>query len=285
MRDVKDHGPYMSCHAVVPDFIDEPSDEAHYFNKDPRADHFAVSVRLKEYNSSAGSHPPIPLCKSSEPFSESQVKTTENDVNVKPILKRKEPQIDPKPKKRVRFDLLYKDDHDGVSEEPQDVLMVPQSAETSVVSNVPTSLTEEDPGIPDYLRNPSKYTRYTLESLEGGDEETNKRAFEDFRNSVKKSEPDGLQPEFPVELPKSVAFTPRRKSVDAVPMDDSPVNPRGQGRASDGSVRIAAVDANESGAWEMDEDDAEPPSVGTTTSTTMGARGGRQYRSKSMSDD
>ncbi|ONK58623.1 uncharacterized protein A4U43_C09F14960 [Asparagus officinalis] len=254
MRDVKDHGPYINYHAVVPDFLDEQSDEAPYFNKDPRADHFAASVRLKED-------------KSIEPLSKPAAKITNHDVNVKPILKRKEAQIDPKPKKRVRFDPGYMGDLDELSEEPGDVPMLPRSM-------------AESPGVPDYLRNPSKYTCYTLDSSQN-EEETNKQAFEDFRNLVKKSNPEDRQPEFPVDLPKSVTFTPRKKAVDLVPMDDSPVNSKELHQAMDSSVKIAAGETNENDASEMDEDEAEAP----LGDTDMSLRKGRKYRSKVTSDD
>lgn len=277
MRDVKDRGPYINYHAVVPDSLDDgPSDDAHYINRDPRADHFAATVRLKEDKNVAGSGMPLPIRTGTEPSSKSPAKLSENDVNIKPILKRKEAQVDTKPKKKVRFDPEFTDDHDEVAaEQPQDVPMVPQ---TGVVDNNPKLLPE---GIPDYLRNPSKYTCYSLDSSEGGDDETNKRAFEDFWKLVKKSKPDDLQPDFPTELPNSVAFTPRKKFTEAVPMDDISTNSTEDDKILGSSGGIAACEANDADACEMDEDFGEAPSG----NTSINARKGRQYRPKLMSDD
>ncbi|CAA7049594.1 unnamed protein product [Microthlaspi erraticum] len=60
--------------------------------------------------------------------------------------------------------------------------------------------------IPDYMRNPSKYTRYTF------DEESNRRAYMEFLNLLRcKDEAMAVDDETLVEFPRSVAFAPKRK--------------------------------------------------------------------------
>ncbi|KAJ6846168.1 RNA-binding protein 25-like [Iris pallida] len=277
MRDVKDHGPYLNLHAIIPDCLEEPSVEAHPLCKDPRADHFAASVRLKE-DKSVAENCPVPAHDRDRPSSGSSMKITENGVTLKPILKRKEGGDDPKPKKRVRFDQECKD-HD--EEELQDFPMVPQCVETSEVPKIQTTPREESAGVPDYIRNPTKYTHYTFDSESVNDDETNKQAFADFLNLVKRAKPGQSQPEFPVELPKSLTFTPRKKSVDVVPMDESPGNEKGKGQLSSCSVVIAAGVDRDDYVCEMDEDDAETPVVEMNVSS----RRARQYRSKTTTGD
>ncbi|WOL00473.1 hypothetical protein Cni_G09186 [Canna indica] len=278
MRDVKDHGPHLNFHTVVPDFVDDSSEEVHDFSRDPRADHFAACERLKEDKTTVESgHSSLPRI-NEEKTEDLHTKIAEDTIDVKPILKRKESQIDSKPKKRVRFDPSLK-----TTEEQHDSYMVPQAVVTEVDREANSQMPEGLPNIPDYLRNPTKYTCYTLDwSGDGGDDETNKKAFEDFNNLVKRSNPD--MHEIPVELPKSITFTPQKKSHDAMSIDS------GSGVTHEDSMKelealacttgIAAGDSPENDAHEMEEDETSVAEVSNHARKT-----GRRYRSKSSSHD
>nr|XP_010942368.1 uncharacterized protein LOC105060391 [Elaeis guineensis] len=283
MRDVTDHGPRINFHTLVPDFPADSYEESHDFHRDPRADHFAASVRLKEDEKAAVNCHSLQTHDSREPAVDLQVKIAEDDTNLKPILKRKKEQNDSKPKKRVRFDPGCKDVDAEVNEECEGLRTVPQFMKTAEATEM--SIPEESCGVPDYIRNPSKYTRYTFDSSEEVDDKINGQAFADFCNLVKRSNPDRMQPEFPVELPKSVIFTPRKKAADAMAVDDSLENTRDSSRelglVSVCSTGIAAED-QESDACDMEEDDMEESTVAASISSR---KVGRTYRTKSASDD
>ncbi|XP_008811925.1 uncharacterized protein LOC103722949 [Phoenix dactylifera] len=278
MRDVTDHGPRINFHTLGPDFPEDSYEEMHDFRRDPRADHFAASARLKEDKKAAVNCHPLRSHDCREPAVDLQVKIAKDDTNLKPILKRKEEQDDSKPKKRVRFDPGCKDVHAEVNEECDGLHMFPESMKT-------TAATEESLGIPDYIRNPSKYIHYTFDSSEEIDDKTNRQAFAEFCNLVKRSNPDQMQPEFPGDLPKSVTFTPRKKSGDAMSVDDSSQNTRDSsrelGQVSACSTGIAARD-QESDACDMEEDGME---ASTAVASISSRKAGRMYRTKSTSDD
>ncbi|XP_072950601.1 uncharacterized protein [Typha angustifolia] len=269
MREITNHGRYMNIHNVVPDLFDDTFDEVHEFHRDPRADHSAAGARLREDNISdeKGTHSPF---LTDQVAVDSRVKMAEDDNNLKPILKRKEGQDDSKPKKRVRFDSGCKDDQIE-HHQPMD-----GAAEKEERSSLPL----ESPGVPDYVRNPSKYTCYTLDWSDNNDDESNTKAFQDFRNLVKRSDTDQIVSEF--ELPKSVTFTPRKKLVDAMSVDDAHTNENNSnefGSVSSCYVRIAAGNSHEADACEMEEDSSETSTVVEASVTSRKAV--RQYRSKS----
>ncbi|KAK1423217.1 hypothetical protein QVD17_18513 [Tagetes erecta] len=70
--------------------------------------------------------------------------------------------------------------------------------------------------VPDYLRNPSKYTRYTFDSMDDVDEEANKKAYMNFFSSLKGSAAMEIEDNVSTETGKSIIFTPRKKSSDVI---------------------------------------------------------------------
>ncbi|CAL9749838.1 unnamed protein product [Musa acuminata subsp. burmannicoides] len=287
MRDVKDHGPHLNFHTVVPDFIDASSEETHDFSRDPRADHFAAGVRLKE-DKKAVENGHSSLTRIDEEHPEQLPIKIADAINLKPILKRKESQVDPKPKKRVRFNPGCEGDQLKIIEEHKDSHMVPQVVERgygpAVTRETNSDLSEISQGIPDYLRNPSKYTCYTLDWSDKDDDETNKQAFEDFSNLVKRSNLDQMSLEIPVEIPKSITFTPQRKPRDAMSIDtgsrDIHEDSVNEPDVSACSTGIAAGYSPENDVHEMEEDGTSVAEV-----SIRPRRAGRNYRSKSSSDD
>lgn len=284
MRNVTDHGPPINFHTLVPNLPEDSFEEMHDFQRDPRADHFAADARLEEDKKAAENCRVLQNHDGREPAVDSAVKIAEGDTNLKPILKRKEEQSFSKPKKRVRFDPQCKDVHAEMNEEHEDLYMVPQSMEAAAAVEV--SLPEESPGVPDYIRNPSKYIHYSFDSSDEVDDTTNRQAFAEFQNLVKRSNPNQMQTEFPVDLPKSLKFIPQKKSGDdAMPVDgssgDTQRSSKEFGQISARSTSIAARD-QESDACDIEEDDVESSTVAASISSR---KVGRMYRSKSTSDD
>ncbi|KAF8400070.1 hypothetical protein HHK36_015945 [Tetracentron sinense] len=283
MKDVTDYGAYLNSHNVLPDSFKDVA-------RDPRANHLAAKIRLKE-DKEGGSFDSLQASDKTMPAAVGpKVDASEDGGNLKSILKRKGNQTDSKSQKRVRFDPACKDDCEEESEEDEDFPMDTHSMETTTFSNDGSSLLQDAPGVPDYIRNPSKYTRYIFDSSSEVDEESNRRAYMDFLNLVKRSNTEELQPEdTSVDLPKSVTFTPKKKAGDATRANNSTEFKQNHEDACKKSMRrtgfllgIAAGEVQESEACAMDEDESE-----TTIADKMGSsrKPGRQYRTKTELDD
>lgn len=90
-------------------------------------------------------------------------------------------------------------------------------------NNIQESTTTENqistPFVPDYVRNPSKYTHYTFDSMDDAHEETNRKAYMDFFNLLKGSGGGGdMETEdVSMESQTSIVYTPgKKKSSDAM---------------------------------------------------------------------
>ncbi|CAA7049592.1 unnamed protein product [Microthlaspi erraticum] len=155
---------------------------------------------------------------------------------LEPTLKRKgnnEDDDSSKLYKRVRFSYDFGDDKGSGS-----------SSETEYLS-----------GIPDYMRNPTKYTRYTFEECEEVDEEYNRRAYMEFLNMLRsKDEAMVVDDETLVEFPRSVAFAPKSKPTPWETIEE------------DGYVSA------------MEEDETE------TALSVITRHGRRQYRARDKED-
>ncbi|KAL0927012.1 hypothetical protein M5K25_001163 [Dendrobium thyrsiflorum] len=290
MRDVKNRGPHLNYHCIFADVVEAPYAGSYHFYKDPRADHFAAGMRLEEEKKAAENYSVPNYSKDEHPSTTSLLEVTAEDIKLKPILKRKEAHDDSKPKKRVRFDPGCKADNDEVLKETQDSAMFSLSMEVPAAADPNPVMLEESPGLPDYVRNPSKYTHYTFDSYED-DDLANISAFEDLQNVYKKLNPEQLHQQVTVELPKSITFSPRRKSIDAMPVDNESGDIqenriRKEFLESDlwvsRSVGIAAGESYEGGVCKMDEDDLEAP---ISEERVDPSRRGRKYRSRANSDD
>jgi Tumour suppressing sub-chromosomal transferable candidate 4 len=245
MNQIMDHGPDISIYNVVPEVYDN---YAHNFQRDPRADRSAACKRIKEEDVD------IPRRATNSP------KISASDPNLKPILKRRDSEDDPKPKKRVRFDPEFKEENKSICQPTTPQL---------------TGNDDKVTGVPDYIRNPSKYTKYTFSSTDDNDEEMNKRAFQEFHSLINKSNSTKLDPSF--QLPASVTFTPRKKDEDAMPIDVSPaVTNEVATTSSTCLVGVAAGVGNET--CEMEEDSVEEKPTITTKSA-------RRYRSKVANEE
>ncbi|XP_010550228.1 PREDICTED: uncharacterized protein LOC104821138 [Tarenaya hassleriana] len=192
-------------------------------------------------------------------FAEKASVCTSEYGGLKKILKRKDVQIDPKLRKRVRFSSDYCRDERG----EKDSEMQTFSADENKVEK------EYLNQVPDYMRNPSKYTRYTFGSDEM-DEESNRKAYMDFINMMKSEEHSS------VELPRSVSFVPKRK-----PPAETELGQKKVGKDSVGKRGVMAVDA-------VEDDEVCPMKEADDTSETAvnvmmrsdKQRYSRQYRNK-----
>ncbi|KAI3666069.1 hypothetical protein L6452_44707 [Arctium lappa] len=128
------------------------------------------------------------------------------------------------------------------------------------------------PSVPDYVRNPSKYTHYTFDSMDDVDEESNRKAYMELFNSVK-----GLsgRDDVSANSETSVVFTPRNKSSDDGSINKNKVNMQKKKKKKViPIVRIAAEAEAEVCVMEEDE-----PEVASSKS-----KGGRRYRTKGSGD-
>lgn len=221
MKDVTNHGPYLNSHNVLPTSLPDPCEK----------------TRLKEDD---------------EPMLNAEEANREEDgygTRIKSILKRKNDDDDDdavKPAKRVRFDPTCKND---------DELRTNANANANAVQ--PQGF---GPAVPDYVVNPSKYTRYDFDDV-------SERFKFNHLEQIKKPKEVGVEE-------KSVVFIPRRKRGDG---EDAAANHEkqsctkkaGSASASASGINIAAAVAVEEQGLDMQEED---------TSGTK--KPGRRYRSR-----
>ncbi|KAH7518969.1 hypothetical protein FEM48_Zijuj09G0227900 [Ziziphus jujuba var. spinosa] len=242
----------------------------HEVVKDPRANHLAAKIRLKEDAEAAKRIDSLSVSDKAAPANiQTETNSSENGINPKSILKRKDNQLDSKSQKRVRFDPECKD-NSGMESDPE-------GAKGIIMERTSTEVAGDHPsGVPDYLRNPSKYTHYTFDSCSDMDEESNKQAYMDFLKLLKKDNMES-PPQDPADLSKAVKFIPRKRTGDArmveacteiVPKDT--VHRRGM------PISIAGADGD---VCAMEEDEPEMAAEGRDRQKT-----GRQYRTKGRSE-
>ncbi|KAL0409151.1 UNVERIFIED_CONTAM: hypothetical protein Sradi_1849500 [Sesamum radiatum] len=263
MRDVKfaDYG------------IDEPNTYGELPNsfkaalRDPRANHTAAKIRLKEDAEAAGSLDSLQLSDNHAAANAEteDIKKGELDGdNPKPILKKRENSMDSKSQKRVRF-MVDPETRAQTHEEEQSVgasnlPSEPHSGDGRVVPGQASDLSHFSSAVPDYIRNPSKYTRYTFDSSDDMDDQSNRKAYMDFFDQLRKKNTDSSQDDSSVEIPKSIMFTPKRK-----PEDDSMIK-RSQSDNNTGdnlknkswSIGVTAEHVQESEVSAMEEDEPSP---------------------------
>lgn len=283
MKDITDYGIEIDSNNELPDSLrDAP--------RDPRANHIAAKIRLKEDAEAAIKMDSLRVSERDSPdLADNQVKVLE-DCNPKSILKRRDDDSDSKSKnnqpdsksqKRVRFDPECKDDCDKESDGIRGTHMETDSVDESLVYPLPPDYPS---GIPDYMRNPSKYTRYTFDSSSDVDEQSNRQAFSDFLRMLKKSKTTESQLDgAPFDLPKSVTFMPKRKSNDGEMISSRSESKQNQDNSGMESMLrrglamgIAARDTEDGETCAMEEDE---PETATDRRNSL-QKSGRKYRTK-----
>ncbi|XP_076939356.1 uncharacterized protein LOC143608024, partial [Bidens hawaiensis] len=137
-----------------------------------------------------------------------------------------------------------------------------------LVMNEPPGSKAAPQSVPDYVRNPSRYTHYTFDSMDDADEGSNRKAYMDLFTSLKGSAAMEIQDD---ASHTPVMFTPRKKSSGAL-MKKSKVN------GNDGKKAVPVSIANSDEVCMMDED--EP----TVKSGSSLQKSGRRYRTKDSAD-
>ncbi|KAL0287383.1 UNVERIFIED_CONTAM: hypothetical protein Sangu_2695800 [Sesamum angustifolium] len=128
--------------------------------RDPRANHTAAKIRLKEDAEAAGSLDTLQLSDNHAANAETEdIKKGELDGdNPKPILKKRENSMDSKSQKRVRF-MVDPESRTQTHEEEQSVgasnlLSEPHSGDYRAVLEQASDLSQFSSAVPDYIRNP-----------------------------------------------------------------------------------------------------------------------------------
>ncbi|KAJ0053422.1 hypothetical protein Pint_02517 [Pistacia integerrima] len=270
MKDVNDYVTDADCCDELPDSVKD-------FSRDPRANHIAAKIRLKEDAEAAKKIGFLRVSEQDAPSGmDTQSQNNTEEGSLKPILKRGDNPSDSKPRKRVRFDSECKDRVDENT-----------NREEAMVSNEAfTSPPDYPSGIPDYMRNPSKYTRYTFDS-DDIDDKSNAQAYMDFLKMVKKNTTESPAEDDSGGLPKTVTFIPKKKTGDATMTENNTKSKQNQDDTSKEStykrglpIGIPAADEEYDEVCAMDEDEPE-----TVANKTVGSQNsGRRYRMKVKSD-
>lgn len=274
MKDINDYETDADLFNELPKLLSEAT-------RDPRANHVAAKIRLKEDAEAAKKIDSLRVSEKDTPSDVNAYVNTSEDVTLKPILKRGD-SSDSRPQKRVRFDSACKD-----NSEHKDEFGGKAEDDEAMVSNVAFPLPAGYPsGIPDYMRNPSKYTRYTFDS-DDMDDKSNRQAYTDFLNMIKKSKTTEPEPEDDSsDLTKTITFRPRRKTGDATMAENDMKSKQNQDSTSKDRVHrrgmpiTIATEVAEDEACAMEEDEPET----AANKITGSQRPGRQYRMRDRSD-
>ncbi|TKY62974.1 hypothetical protein E2542_SST12839 [Spatholobus suberectus] len=261
MRDINDDGVEISSCSVFPTSFRD-------FVRDPRANHLAARIRLKQDDEAARRIDALHVSEKSAP----DIGGGGGDaVNPKSILKSKDNYAsEPRPQKRVRFDSECDDrgnDDDGGHEGTRDVRMKTSSMEEVAGSDQLAKAQEFDSAVPDYIRNPSRYTRYTFDdSSSDMDDKSNKEAYMSFLAQLKGSNASkgtASQADEALDDLPSVTFISKKKSGDAHMRDSEMVSKPKLDVGMEAMNRrafpvgIAAGDSENSDVCAMEEDEPE----------------------------
>ncbi|KAK6146572.1 hypothetical protein DH2020_020441 [Rehmannia glutinosa] len=193
--------------------------------------------------------------------------------------------MDSRSQKRVRFTFDPKSNtqthEDHQTSGAIDLASEPSSKDDAVPEHA-SDLSQYSSGVPDYLRNPSKYTRYTFDSSDDMDDQSNREAYTDFFDFLRKRNTDSSSDDnTSVETLNSVVFIPKKKlEEDSMAKSESERNTGDNLKNKSWSVGITAEDSQESeiSAMEVDE-----PCRAVDEGRSSG-RTGRRYRARTNVD-
>ncbi|KAG7017870.1 hypothetical protein SDJN02_19736 [Cucurbita argyrosperma subsp. argyrosperma] len=280
MKDVTDCGIEIgSC--------TELSTSVRNFTRDPRANHLAAKVRLKEDAEASKTIDSLHVSENSTvAIADSECNTSQNP---KSILKRKDNYLDGKSHKRVRFDPECKvsQESQGFKDFAMEANSLPGVAEVGNEANFTSQATQ----VPDYLRNPSRYTHYTFDSSNEVDEESNKKAYMDFLQMVRRSKTmESHQDDASTGPPKSITFIPKKKAGDTIMLESSSLEEQSHHQNGVGKelvhqkgmpIGIAAVNTQNDDVCSMEED--EPDRLDIRKNSLQ--KSGRQYRTRALESE
>ncbi|KAI4348384.1 hypothetical protein L6164_009113 [Bauhinia variegata] len=271
MKDINDDGVDIDSCNVLPTSVFD-------FVRDPRANHLAAKLRLKEDAEAAKRIDALRVSEKPAPDNESaQWKTSEDSLNPKSILKRKDNPSESKSRKRVRFDPECDERSNEESDGAKDTRIKTSSVDEATVSNQSSKRSQEFTStVPDYIRNPSRYTHYTFDSSSDVDDESNKQACMDFLSQLRSSKTAAESQANDVldDLP-SVTFISKKKS-DATMVENAAV-PK---QSIDLSKEFMLRETGSSDVIAMEEDG--PPVTDDIKKSSQ--RLNRQYRKKAQDE-
>ncbi|KAK7336163.1 hypothetical protein VNO77_16696 [Canavalia gladiata] len=280
MKDINDDGIEMSSSGVLPTSLTD-------FVRDPRANHLAARIRLKQDDEAAKKIDALHVSEKSVPDIGGGG-SGGDAINPKSILKSKDNPPEPRPQKRVRFDSECDDrDHDDEHEGTRDVRMKTSLIEEDAASDQLSKSQEFDSGVPDYIRNPSRYTHYTFDTSSDMDDKSNKEAYMGFLAQLKGSnvaKGTGSQADDALDDLPSVTFISKKKSGDATVGESEMVSKQKLDTGKDAMNRrafpvgIAVGDTENSDVCAMEEDEPEV----TEDAKRSSQRLNRQYRKKTQ---
>lgn len=278
MRDINDDDIGISSRNVLPTMFRDVA-------RDPRANHMAARIRLKQDDEAAAKKiGSLHVSEQSAP----DINAASDAVNPKSILKSKDNPSELRPQKRVRFDSEC-DDREGSNdenEETRDVRQKTSSVEEDAALNQSSKSQEFASAVPDYIRNPSRYTHYTFDSSSDMDDQANKQAYMSFLAQAKGSNTGSQTDDTLDDLP-SVTFIPKKKSGDVNMGENEMVSKQklDVGKESMNRrafpVSIAAGETENSDVSAMDED--EPEAIEDTKKSTQ--KFNRKYRKKTNEEE
>lgn len=281
MRDVTDDGIEISSENVLPTTFRD-------FVRDPRANHMAARIKLQQDAEAAKNMGALHVSEKSAP----DIGAGGGDaVNPKSILKSKDNPSEPKTLKRVRFDSECDDrggNDDDENEGTRDVRMKTSSMEEDDEATNQSSKSQEfASAVPDYIRNPSRYTHYTFDSTNDMDEKANKEAYTSFLAQIKGSNAatgTGLQADDALDDLPSVTFRSKKKSGDVTMGENEMVLKQkldvGKELMNKRVGIAVAGDTENSEVCAMEEDEQEV--IEDTKKSSQ--RSNRQYRKKTMEE-
>ena len=285
MKDIADDGVEIdSCYALPSRFGEHV--------RDPRANHLAAKMRLKQDDEAAKKIDALHVSdKSAHEAGTGGGDGGGNSMNLKPILKSKDKPPEQKSQKRVRFDpdCDVRDDEDDEYHGTRDVRMKTSSIEEEAVFEQPSKAQEFASAVPDYIRNPSRYTRYTFDdSNDDIDDRSNKAAYMSFLSQLKASNAaagTGSQAEDAEDDLPSVTFISRKKSGDVSMVEHKNVSKQKEDVGKENkrafSVSIAAGENEDTDVCAMEED---MPGEAIEDVKKSSQRLNRKYRKKTQDE-
>ncbi|MED6140661.1 hypothetical protein PIB30_095435 [Stylosanthes scabra] len=282
MKDIADDGVKIDYGNAFPSRFGEHV-------RDPRANHLAAKIRLKQDDEAAKNIDGLHVSDKSAPEADTRGgKCGGDSMNLKPILKSKDKPPEQKSQKRVRFDpeCDVRGDEDDEYEGTRDVRMKTCSAEEAAALEQPSKAQQFASAVPDYIRNPSRYTRYTFDdSSDDIDDKSNKAAYMSFLSQLKGSKAAGSEEEDAMDDLPSVTFISRKKSGDATMAEHENV-PKHKGDVGKENrraftVSIAAGETENSDICAMEEDMPEEAIKDVKKSSQ---RLNRKYRKKTQDE-
>ncbi|CAA3009391.1 Hypothetical predicted protein [Olea europaea subsp. europaea] len=256
--------------------------------RDPRANHMAAKLRLKEDEEAAGNIDSLPFADNSVALdveTEDLNQVALDSYNPKSILKKRGNHVDSKSGKRVRFQLNSKGSTQNHEEQQSsgagDLVLEPRSRDDDAAPQEAADLSQFSSGVPDYLKNPSKYTRYTFDSPEDMDEQSNRKEYMDFFHQLRGNTESSSQDDTCADIPKSILFTPKKKREDDLMVKRRNESVGDSAKKKGFPIGVAEEDAQESEVSAMEEDE---PYIANDKGNSL-QKPGRQYRSRTSACD